>query len=155
MTDASWKRLINKIREGNVVPIVGARVLVTADGQSIQGQIARRLMKSNGQEIGDDELPPFNELNEAVSRLRSSVREQDLYDSVDEAIHAVTSDRGLQIPAPIRQLSQISGFRLFVTLTPDDLLARSLRQRCGMTEVVHSLKLSASEITDLPRDWKN
>jgi hypothetical protein len=127
---------------------------VTSDGQSIQGQIARQLLRSNGEDPGKAELPTFCELNEAVSRLKGKVREQDLYDSVDEAIRAVISSRDFVIPEPIRQLSQISGFRLFVTVTPDDLLTRSLRRRCEVNEIVHSLKLSASEGTDLPRDWK-
>jgi hypothetical protein len=154
MSEASWKRLINKIREGNVVPIVGPRLLVNANGQSIQAQIASRLIESNGMEVGDIALPPFCELNEAVSRLKGNVREQDLYDSVSEAIDAVVRAPDFVIPPPIRRLAQISGFRLFVTLTPDGLLAQSLRQRCTVNEIIHSLKLSASEGTDLPRDWK-
>ena len=39
------------------------------------------------------------------------------------------------IPEPIRQLAEIADFRLFVTLTPDDLLARSLRKRCAVNEI--------------------
>jgi hypothetical protein len=155
MNEAAWKRLIDKIQENNVVPIIGPRLLVGADGlTSLQGQIAKRLVEDCGEEAGDAPLPPFRELSETVSRLRGRVDAQDLYDSVHDAIRAVTTASDFAIPAPIRQLAQIADFRLFVTLTPDDLLARSLGQRCTVNEIVHSPNLPTSEGKDLPRDWK-
>ena len=58
MNEASWRRLIDKIRESNVVPIVGSRLLVGADGQtSLQAQVAARLMKDCGKDVGDVPLP--------------------------------------------------------------------------------------------------
>jgi hypothetical protein len=51
-------------------------------------------------------------------------------------------------------LAQISGFRLYVTLTPDDLLAQSLGKRCAVNEIIHSPNLPTSEGRDLPSDWK-
>ena len=41
-----------------------------------------------------------------------------------------------------------------MTLTPDDLLARCLRGRCAVNEIVHSPNLPTSEGKDLPTDWK-
>jgi hypothetical protein len=155
MDGASWKSLLNKIRENNVVPIIGSRLMLGADGQtSLQALIAARLLQDCGKEAGEAPLPPFRELNEVVSRLKESgVDPQDLYDPVYDAIRTVTTAGDFAIPAPIRQLAQIADFRLFVTLTPDDLLARSLRQRCEVTEIVHSPNLPSSEANDLPRDW--
>ena len=158
MNDSSWKRLLDKIQESNVVPIVGARLLVGADGQtSLQGQVAKRLLEDCGRSTGAP-LPPFRELNEAVAMLRGSIEPQDLYDLVHDAIRSVIHPPEPAIPPPIpkpiRQLAQISGFRLFVTLTPDDLLARSLRKRCAVNEIVHSPNLPTSEGKDLPNDWK-
>lgn len=155
MNEASWKSLLDKIQESNVVPIIGSRLLVDADGQtSLQAQIAARLMQDCGKEAGDVPLPPFRELNEAVSQLKGSVDLQDLYDCVHEAIRAVTAAGDFAIPTPIRQLAEIADFRLFVTLTPDDLLARSLRQRCAVNEIVHSLNSPASEGKDLLPGWQ-
>ncbi|MEP7310751.1 MAG: toll/interleukin-1 receptor domain-containing protein [Acidobacteriota bacterium] len=155
MTEASWRRLIDKIQENNVVPIVGSRLLVGADGQaSLQARVATRLLTDCGKDLGEEPLSPFRELNDAVSRLKGSVDPQDLYDCVHEAICAVTSAADFAIPTPIRQLAQIADFRLFVTLTSDDLLARSLRARCDLTEIVHSPNLPTSEGRDLPKDWK-
>ena len=79
MNEASWKRLPNKIRESNVVPIIGSRLLVGADAQtSLQKQIGERLMQDCGKEVGEVPLPPFRELTDAVSRLKGVVDAQDL-----------------------------------------------------------------------------
>jgi hypothetical protein len=156
MNEASWRRLLGQIRDGFVVPIVGCRLLVGADGKScVQAEIARRVLAANDQQVEDEQLPPFRELNEAVTRLRQRgpAKLQDLYADVDEAIGQVTEASDFVVPAPIRQLAEITGFRLFVTLTPDDLLARSLRRRCAVNEIVHSPKLPTSERKDLPNDW--
>jgi hypothetical protein len=154
MNEGSWKRLLDKIQESNVVPIVGSRLLVGADGQSsLQGQVARRLLQDSGKPA-DAPLSAFRELNEAVSMLRGSVEPQDLYDLVHDAIRREMPSSDSAIPTPIRQLAQIAGFRLYVTLTPDDLLARSLRLRCAVNEIVHSPNLPTSEGKDLPSDWK-
>src|SRR5215470_16198814 len=155
MNESQWTRLVQKIRQGDVVPIVGTRLLVDTDGQtSIQGRVAQRLLKNCGLEV-TDALPPFRELNEAVTHLiKAGKQVQSLYDEVYLAIQEITEAPDFVTPEPIRQLAQITGFRLFVTLTPDELLARTLRQRCAVNEVVHSPDLATSDTSDLPRDWK-
>jgi hypothetical protein len=152
--ESSWKRLIAKIRENNVVPIVGSGLLVGADGAtSLQGEVAARLLQACDGEL-EPPLPPFRELNEAVARLKSKVDPQDLYDSVHEAIRTTIASQEFRLPVALQQLAQIADFRLMVTLTADDLLARSLRQRCAVNEIVHSPNLPTSEGKDLPRDWQ-
>ncbi|MBC7961643.1 MAG: toll/interleukin-1 receptor domain-containing protein, partial [Steroidobacteraceae bacterium] len=154
MNERAWINLMNKIREGNVIPIIGPQLLVEADGHtSLQARIAARLLQDCGMDPGEVPLPPFRELNAAVSQLKGSVDDSELYDCVNNAIHNVTSASDFAMPEPIRQLSQIADFRLFVTLTPDDLLARSLRQRCAANEIIHSLKLASEATPDLPEDW--
>lgn len=162
MNEQAWRRLIEKIDEGNVVPIIGPRLLVTADGSSLPGQVAKRLLEycrddiaASGQEWVDKPLTPFREVNELTARLKGIVDPQDLYDYVHEAIREATADGALTPPEPIRQLSEIAGFRLFVTLTPDSLLARSLSRLRSVQEIVHSPNLPTSEGKDLPRDWKD
>jgi hypothetical protein len=156
MEEAAWKRLLGQIRDGYVVPIVGCRLLVDADGKScLQAKVADRVLVANDHRPEDEKLPPFRELNEAVTRLRQkgSIRLQDVYTDVDEAIRGITGAKDFVVPTPIRQLAEITGFRLFVTLTPDDLLARSLRRRCLVDEIVHSPNRWTSERGDLPPDW--
>jgi hypothetical protein len=157
MNEASWRRLLGQIRDGFVVPIAGCRLLVDADGKSsLQAKVAQQLLSTYGQKLGDEELPPFRELNDAVMRLRASgsARLQDLYADVDEAIRKVTSAKDFVTPRAIRLLSEITDFRLFVTLTPDDLLARSLRARRAVNEIIHAPKLPTSEGKDLPPEWR-
>lgn len=159
MNEASWKRLIDKIQESNVVPIIGPRLLVGSDGKtSLLEQVARQLLEDCGQP-SDVPLTPFRELNDAVSVLRGKCDPQELYDSVHDAIRTVVYPRAAGttplIPKPIQQLAQISGFRLYVTLTSDDMLAQALKKRCAVNEIVHSPNLPTSEGKDLPVDWKS
>jgi hypothetical protein len=156
MDDASWRRLLGQIRDGHVVPIVGCRLLVDAQGRSgLQAEIARKVLAANGLEVEADPLPPFRELNEAVTRLRRNNPEkwQDYYGDVDDALREVAGDGDFSVPAPIRNLAEIDGFRLLVTLTPDDLLARSLRQSRRVNEIVHAPNQTTGWGKDLPSDW--
>src|SRR5262245_36906530 len=93
MNEASWKRLLNQIRDDHVVPIVGSRLLVDANGQSLQAPAARRLLESYRQNA--EALPPFRELNEAVTRIKAAklpgFNLPDLYSDVHDAIRAVTA----------------------------------------------------------------
>jgi hypothetical protein len=156
MNEGSWRRLLGQIRDGFVVPIAGCRLLVDGGGKSsVQAQVAQELLSAYREKIGDEQLPPFRELNEAVTRLRASgaARLQDIYADVDAAIRKLTSAKDFVTPLPIRLLSEITDFRLFVTLTSDDLLARSMRSRRAVNEIVHAPKLPTSEGKDLPPDW--
>jgi hypothetical protein len=155
MNEASWRRLLGQIRDGFVVPIAGCQLLVDADGKSsLQAKVAQQVLSNHGQDPGDPPLPPFHELNEAVTRLRrSGANLQELYGDVDDAIRKVTTSDDFVIPTPIRLLSGITDFRLFVTLTPDDLLLCSLRSRCAVNEIIHAPKLPTSHRRDLPLDW--
>ena len=155
MNEQRWKRLLDKIHEGNVVPILGSRLLVSANGQtSFQTEVAQRLLSNHGMEGEGGDLSLFREVSEVVAKLKQTVPLPDLYDEVSEAIYGVTQDAGFAVPPPIVQLAQIADFRLFVTLTPDDLLARTLKTRCAVNEVIHSPNLPTSEVKDLARDWK-
>lgn len=158
MNEAAWRRLLSQIRDGMVVPVVGPQLLVGTDGlPPLQARLARLLLEwHEGAEGLDTEapLPPFRELNEAVARLKPSANLQDLYGDVHAALQEITrGDDEALVPLPLRQLAQITDFKLLVTLTPDDLLARCLRRRCALNEIVHSPRLPTSEGRDLPADW--
>ncbi|WP_157269661.1 toll/interleukin-1 receptor domain-containing protein [Azohydromonas aeria] len=159
MNEAAWRRLLGQIRDGMVVPVVGAQLLVGAGGQPpLQSRVARLLLQWHADDGIDPDmpLPAFRELQEAVSLLKPRVNLQDLYGDVHAALRELTAgDDAAVVPEPIRQLAQISDFRLLVTLTPDELLARSLRRRCAVNEIVHSPRLPTSEGRDLPLDWQS
>lgn len=155
MTESDWRRLLAMMRDGMVVPVVGSRLLVDADGStSLQAQVARRLLDDYGVEAPAGGLPPFREINETVSLLKGKVDVQDLYYPIYEAMVDLLRS-GVQIPRPMQQLAKISDFRLIVTLTPDDLLARALQaENRAVNEVVHSPKLPTDQGSDLPADWQ-
>jgi TIR domain len=157
MNDGDWKRLLQKIEDGNVVPIIGSRLLVETDGKtSLQARMAERLLEDAGKP-SDISLTPYRELKEPVFRLQgdSELDGEELYDRVHDAILSVIHPKGAAppTPEPIRQLSQIADFRLYVTLTPDDLLADSLKKRCAVNEIIYSPKLPTKESKDLPDNW--
>jgi hypothetical protein len=167
MDDSDWKKLLRRMREGNVVPVVGSRLLLDADNTtSLYAKVARKVLHANrkaleanrealakkGIDVDAPVLPPFRELNAAVTLLTSVLppaKAQDLYGDIDEALKEL-ADEGLQVPEPLKQLAQITDFRLMVTLTPDDLLARALRDaHRDVNEVVHAPKLSTSDGSDI------
>lgn len=155
MKDRDWRRLLELIRDGTVVAVVGPRLLVEADGRtSLYARVARRLLSDYDIDLPDDALPPFRELNEAIRVLKPKLRNpQDLYGDIHGALRELQGN-GFQIPTALHQLAQITDFRLMVTLTPDDLMGQALlAENRGVNEVVHSPKLPTSERTDLG-DWK-
>ena len=152
MDERSWERLLKSIDDGLVVPVIGAQVLKNERGDVLQKLIAQRLL-SYYDEPDDCPLTPSHELCEVVSRLKAKHNLQDLYADVHDAIEQLTSGEDFTIPEPVRKIAAISSFRLFVTLTSDDLLARCLRARCAANEIVYSPYLPTSEGSDLPKDW--
>jgi TIR domain-containing protein/SIR2-like protein len=154
MNERSWERLLRSIDDGLVVPVLGPQVLTGEDGDALQKKIARQLL-SFYDEPDDSPLTPFYELSEVVTRLKNKHNLQDLYADIHDAIEQLISAKDSNIPEPIRKIAAITSFRLFVTLTPDDLLARCLRTRCAANEIIYSPYLPTSEGSDLPKDWQS
>lgn len=152
MNERNWERLLKSIDDGLVVPVLGPQVLISEAGAALQKRVAQRLL-SFYDEPEDLPLTSFYELSEVVTRLKVKHNLQDLYADVHDAIEELTSAKDCVIPEPIRNIAAIASFRLFVTLTPDDLLARCLRARCATNEIIYSPYLPTSEGSDLPKDW--
>lgn len=156
MDEGDWKRLLKQVRGGYVVPVLGAQLLADRQGNSVlQRRVAEIVLETYKVPLADVALAPFRELNAAVSHLISKgVGAQKLYIEVSEAIEVCARDDGL-VPEAVRELAQITDFRLFVTMTPDDTLARCLRQqrRRSPIEVIHSPRMPGDEWQDLREDW--
>ena len=74
------------MKEGTVVPVIGPRLLIDADGAPLTARVARRLLADYDVEIGDGSLPPFRELTDVATWLKGKLRNpQDLYGDVDSA----------------------------------------------------------------------
>lgn len=153
MNDKDWKRLLDQMRDGFVVPVLGPQLLIGPDGRSLQEQVARQVLAAH--DVNEEVvLPPFHELNAAVSWLRThgTITDQTIHEDVHDAICALPGVDSPQFPSAIRKLAEISDFRLFVTLTPDGLLAQSLRSRCAVSEIIHS---PGCKPPVLPTDWRD
>ncbi len=155
MTEGDWDELLASMSEGMVVPVVGARLLLDADGSSLQARVACKLLKDNGVELPATGLPPFREVNEAVTLLKGRGKDvQRMYHPIHQAMLDLCN-QSVQIPKPMQQLAQITDFRLMVTLTPDGLLAQALEtENRGVNEVVHSPKQPTDQATDLDKNWQ-
>jgi hypothetical protein len=99
------KRLMDKIRKNNVVPVIGSQLLVGADGQtSLKAQVVACLMPDSGSDAGG--YPPtFLRINEEVSLLKRSVGRHKLYDSRKEnRMKMAPTAAALFIPAALPEL---------------------------------------------------
>src|SRR6478735_1430773 len=126
MDDYFWDSLIEKIRENNVVPVIGPRLYVTPEGVRFQAEVVKHLFEMAA-EGPSKSLAPFHELHEAIPQLmKGKLSLQRLYDAVHAAIRKTVAD--LAMPVPLQQLAEITDFRLFVALSPDELFAQRVRQ---------------------------
>ncbi len=156
LDDRFWNRLLKAIEEGQVVPVVGSQLLTWNDQnntQSLQQQVAKRVLELYNVDAASVTLTPHRELHEVVTLLKPNVDLQDLYGDIADALEAITRAPTFKLPGSIEKLAAISSFKLLVTLTPDTLLARALRKRCAVNEIVHSPSLPTSEAGDLAADW--
>jgi hypothetical protein len=157
MTEGDWKRLLRQIRSGYVVPVVGSQLAAGGSSAvSVPRAVAEQLLALH--DIPLDEgpaLPPFREINAVVSHLleQGRVKAQALYVDIADLFAEVTRDPAM-VPPAVRQLAEITDFRLFVSMTPDTMLASCLQQQQRLVrEVVHAPKLPSDEWQDLPPDW--
>lgn len=156
LDDRFWNRLLKAIEEGQVVPVVGARLLNWQVGdktETLQQRLAARLLANYGVDPVSIPPTPQRELHDAVTQLKAKVNLQDLYADIADALDAERKAPAFNMPAAIEKLAAIASFRLLVTLTPDNWLAQALRQRCAVNEFIHSPNLPTSEAGDLAADW--
>jgi len=155
MDEGDWKRLLRQVRGGFVVPVLGAQLLTDGHGGSgLQRRVAETLLDDHGVLAADVTLPPFRELNAAVSHLVGrGVPAQRLYIEAAGAIDVCAGDVSL-VPQAVRDLAQITDFRLFVTMTSDPVLAHCLAEarRRAPIEVIHAPSMPADEWRDLGDD---
>jgi len=157
-----WDELLAQMEARQVVPVVGSELLtVRVDGggeQPLYRVLAQNLLIKYGVQPADPgvELRPFHELNDAISILvRSGRRIQDLYRPVNDQLRSLLAAHVGSLPQGLLDLASIDAFRLFLSTTPDGLLARAIDQgRYGgqaRTEtLVFAPKLASAEQLDLP-----
>ncbi|MCB1984600.1 MAG: TIR domain-containing protein [Burkholderiales bacterium] len=158
MDEKNWDRLFRRIEDGLVVPVIGQQALTSGEqNTALQKRIARNLLEQYDIDPDTVSLTPFNELNDAVVQIKrqQACDMQDLYADIHDVIKTLTTGPNTAIPEPLQHIAAITAFQLYITLTPDDQLARCLRERCAVNEIVYSPYLPTSEGTDLPVDWQS
>ena len=120
-----WDELLDAIEQHQVVPVVGQEMLAAEfEGRStsLMKVIAERVASAKG-------LPPPQrsqfELDEVVDAL---LARRAAPDEPHSAAWKQWKDLKEIFPLPpaLRQLAAVRGFDLFITTTPDDMLARSI-----------------------------
>lgn len=134
-----WPELLSEIRRGEVCTVIGSELLSDVDGRSLDDAVARELL-----DLGRLRGPIEPGLEAAVLAIRADPR-QDLARLLWRAIDRVQANWAA--PA-CRQLSEISGLKLLVSLSPTSLLQRSLP---NAAEYVHSMNQPGEQ--DLPGNW--
>ncbi len=101
-------------------------------------------------------LHPFHELSDAVCALTPRGRRvQDPYRPVKDLLRDILQEAAKSSRQSLRDLASVTGFKLFVATTPDDLLARAIdaERHEGMEKtdhIVFSHKLASGSKRDLP-----
>src|SRR5215471_16065300 len=167
-----WDELLAQIEAGEIIPVVGPELLtVLIEGREtpLYQLLAERLLAKYGlvASIGAPEsdptanattvsLRPYHELNDAVCSLAQRGRRvQDLYRPINDLLKALVEVPAESSLQPLRNLASVSGFKLFVTTTPDDLLARAIdtERHGGIAKTEHIVfapKLASGALNDLP-----
>lgn len=138
-----WYDLLAHIEDQVLVPITGPDLnVVTSDetGHTLARLIARRLVDSYDLKMSDDHLT----MREAVgAALRRNRRNADrLYKEVNKIIGEFAEHECV----PLREIAEITDLRLFVSMTPDRLLAKTIR-KVRPSEQIHELTFFPGQST--------
>jgi hypothetical protein len=167
-----WDDLLAYVEDGRVVPVVGPELhTIVIGGREIPlyRALAEQLLKKYGLEAcdADGAIPPSDdkaplrkdlELNDAVSGISQRGRRvADLYRPINDELRKLLAAQP-EIPQPLCDLARITDFRLFVSTTFDDTLARAIDSaRAGngppTDQIAYAPNLPGDRTSDLPDEW--
>jgi hypothetical protein len=158
-----WDDLLAFIEDRSVIPVVGSELVsVEIDGSVVPlyRAIAERLLAKYRLVFADlaaaGAIREHRELNDAVAALvANGKRVKDLYRPVYDILKTLTGALPGEGFAPLKALAAIGHFDLFVSTTPDDLLARAIDAvRFGGAPQTHQIeyapKLPTGRGGDIP-----
>jgi hypothetical protein len=147
-----WDDLLAFVEQGRVIPVVGPELL-TIPGEAgplpLYRAVADRLLARYGLSRVPQEQYGLYEAVAAIAASGKRVR--DLYRPVNDILQKVLAEHS-SIPQALEKLARIQAFDLFVTTTPDDLLARALSMARGTApeEIEYAPKLPTARRRDIP-----
>jgi len=152
MDDEFWERLLDRIENGEVVPVVGPGAVTFGTGDEL-------LYPWLAQRLPADLVPPLvldtppQDLQGVVDAQRA--RNQPV-DRIYRQLHKVVSDPNLRPGATLQALADIEKFKLFISTTFDPLLLRAVVSASpgGRPEQMHGATTLRQACPDLPQEWQ-
>jgi hypothetical protein len=128
-----WDQLLEGVRRQSIIPVIGSDLLQLTIGEetlSLKSLLTRKLAENVGANASDlPNNPDISDVLCAKPEIAAKIvrNARILYSKVATLYENwVESEPDIQLPEPLLQLAQIRPFRLFVSLTCDDLIDRAL-----------------------------
>lgn len=144
-SDADWYCLEQSIEDGNVIPIIGPAALeVEFEDEQASGRtvpfyrlVTEDLLKTFQVERRPELLNGTWILHKAVTAILASKSGSGIEQRIRREVSRLVSHYSAKVkPAEsLRRLAGIGQFSLFVSLTPDNLLARAMRESRAARQV--------------------
>jgi len=120
--DDDWDKLLDRIDEGNLLPIIGWGVTTFGENDALltpwlAGELAKKLR------VSLDGLPHEFTLSDVITRYLMSGNERD---DVYGAVHKILKDAKLVPGETLKQLASVTGLKLLLSMTPDSLLKQAI-----------------------------
>jgi hypothetical protein len=115
--------LIQEIRDGTVVPVIGSELYAGADGAPMEPAITMRLAK----ELGLPEPSPFATLRDIALACQLQGKPPPLQ-VIRGKLRDLTKDLIPSPPPALVQLAEIAGIHLYLTTALDDMLEQALEK---------------------------
>ncbi len=138
ISDDDWERILDRIDEGNLLPVVGWGVTTFGDNDSL---LAPWLSKELARKLRVNlDLDSEFSINDVVARYLMSGHERD---DVYGAVHKILKDAKLSPGETLKKLASVSGLKLLLSMTPDSLLKQAVDLvRYGGKDATYSCQFS-------------
>lgn len=122
LDDAFWDRLLGRIAEGEVVPVVGPGAVTFGRGDELlYPWLAQRLPSDLDPPLTFENQP--SDLQEVVNAQRKNGQP---IERIYKRLHKFVEDPDLRPGITLAALAAIEGFQLFISTTFDSLLPRAV-----------------------------
>lgn len=157
--DTDWDALLQLIHRGDVIPVIGPGMVKIDEGKGAPPISLYRLLAPDlAKRLDLDDTRPFSDCREVAERFvaaSSSNTRHKLLPRFAQLLRNFSEP----IPAGLTALARIADFKLYISSTPDLLMARALTlQREGFAQSLNALrfkpKAGPPELRDV-QTWRH
>jgi hypothetical protein len=159
ISELEWNRMLTRIEDRNVIPVVGEHLTVMSRGDPPREMSLAAFLATELGLVGQAEaLAAPLSLNDLAFRyleLKRGSLDDDLYADIFQTL---VSASAAPVPTPLRQLAEIRHFELFVTTSFDPYLAMALNEvRFGRrsSRSTRVLSYERNRQVDIPENYRN